>query len=114
MQVQAQIRDIRISPRKLRLIADSIRGLSFVNAGNALSVMSKRASNPMYKTLYSAASNAVAKGMNKDNLVIKSIEVTEGTALKRYHPSSRGRVHPYKKRGSHVRIILEEKNGTKS
>lgn len=110
MEFTAQTKSVRISPRKVRLVADSIRKLSLDTALNTLTVVKKRGSYPLLKTLESAVSNAVNNGKaQKDNLFIKSIDVTEAQALKRYHPSTRGRIHPYKRRGSHITIVLAEK-----
>ena len=107
--IVAQSKGVRVSTRKVRLVADAIRNLSAEKALNALSQMSKRGSVSLEKTLKSAIANAVNKGLSKDNLFIKSLEINEAPALKRYHPSTRGRIHPYKRRGSHIRIVLEEK-----
>lgn len=109
MEVIAQAKGVRTSPRKIRLVADSIRKMSAGDALDALSQIRKRGAYPLVKTLKSAIANAVVKGLNKDSLFIKSLEVMEGQALKRYHPSSRGRTHPYKRKSSHIKIVLEEK-----
>ena len=117
MALQAITRDIRISPRKVRVVADAIRGIASVDeALGVLSLLNKRGASTLEKTLRSAVANAITNAkLEKENLAIDRIEITEGQALKRYHPSTRGRVHPYKKRSSHVRIILKEvANGTKS
>jgi large subunit ribosomal protein L22 len=67
------------------------------------------------KTLKSAVANAKNNAkLDEANLVIKAIEVSEGPAFKRFRPSTRGRVHPYKKRTSNITVILEDKNGTKN
>ncbi|MEX2007231.1 MAG: 50S ribosomal protein L22 [Candidatus Levyibacteriota bacterium] len=100
---------VRVSTRKVRLVADSIRGLAVEKALGALSQLSKRGSVSLEKTLKSAVANAVSKGMVKENLFIKSLEVGQAPALKRYHPSTRGRIHPYKRKASHIKIVLEEK-----
>lgn len=105
----AQSKGVRISPRKIRLVADSIRNMKADEALNALSQISKRGALSLDKTLKSAIANAVNKGLVKEKLFIKSLEINEAPALKRYHPSSRGRIHPYKRKGSHVKIVLEEK-----
>lgn len=110
MDYFAQTKGVRISTRKVRLIADAIRNISVVEAQHLLSVLQKRPSKVLEKTLKSAVANAVHNGkLKEENLMIKSIDISEGSALKRYHPSTRGRVHPYKKRSSHIRIVLEEK-----
>lgn len=111
MAVQAITRDSRISPRKVRLVADAIRGIASVDeALGVLALMRKRGAAPLEKTLLSAVANGINNAkIEKDNLTIDRIEITEGQAFKRFHPSTRGRVHPYKKRSSHIRIILKEK-----
>src|SRR5262249_46080714 len=99
-----------ISPRKLRLVADAIRSLSPQEAARVLLAAEKRAASPIFKTLKSAMANAVNNSkLDEKNLIIKNIIVEDGQALKRFHPSSRGRTHPYKKRSSHIKVILTEK-----
>lgn len=110
MQTVTRINEVRISTRKVRLIADAVRGLSIDQAQDALSVIDKRGATDLNKALKSAVANAVNNSkLEKNNLLIKTIDVNEGAFLKRYRPSTRGRVHPYKKRTSHIRIVLEEK-----
>jgi large subunit ribosomal protein L22 len=108
--MKAIAKQVRMSPRKVRLVVDSIRGLSIDEALMVLSSMQKRAAAPVIKTIESAVANAVTNnGSDRANLFVSSITVDEGQAMKRFHPSSRGRVHPYKKRGSHIKIALKEK-----
>lgn len=110
MQVRAVAKSVRMSPRKIRLVADAIRQLSIAEAFRILEATQNRAAGPIFKTLESAVANAVTNNnLDKQNLVIESIMVNEGAAMKRFHPSSRGRVHPYKKRSSHITIVLKEK-----
>ncbi|MBP6882628.1 MAG: 50S ribosomal protein L22 [Candidatus Levybacteria bacterium] len=109
MQVIATATQIRISPRKARLVADAVRDLPLVQALAALDVIEKRGSGVIKKTIMSAVANATNNAkMQKDNLKIFRLEISEGPALKRYHASTRGRIHPYKRRSSHIRVILEE------
>lgn len=109
MQVVARIKEVRISTRKVRLVADAVRNLSVQEALDALSVIEKRGANDLEKVLKSAIANAVNNSkLDRANLKIVAIDVNEGTALKRFHPSTRGRVHPYKKRSSSIRIVLED------
>ncbi len=110
-------KSVPISPRKVRLVADAIRNMPIATALGALQVMRKRAAYPMTKILKSAIANAENNAkLDKNNLRIAQIEVGDGRALKRFHPSTRGRIHPYKKRTSHITIIIEEvkQNGTES
>ncbi len=105
----AQSKGVRVSTRKVRLVADAIRKMSAVDALNVLSQMGKRGAVSLDKTLESAVANGVVKGFEKEKLFIKSLEVNEAPALKRYHPSTRGRIHPYKRKSSHIKIVLEER-----
>ncbi len=110
MQLVTRINEIKTSTRKVRLVADSIRGLSIDEAQDALSVIDKRGAHHLEKALNSAVANAVNNAkLDKSNLMIKTIDVNEGAFLKRFRPSTRGRIHPYKKRSSNIRIVLEEK-----
>lgn len=115
MEIKAESNNIRMSPRKVSLIADVLRKKTVQEALVILSVVRQRAGDVLEKTLKSAIANAVNNGKLKEAmLIIKKIEITQAQALKRFHPSTRGRVHPYKKRGSNIRIVLEEAHGTKS
>lgn len=110
MEIIAKSNSVRVSPRKIRLVADSIRKLRAIEALNSLSLIKKRGASVLFKTLKSAIANAKNNAkLQEESLFIKAIEVTEGGALKRYHPSTRGRIHPYKRRSSHIKIVLEEK-----
>ncbi len=110
MKVHAIAKSVRMSPRKVRLVADAIRQLSIEQAFIVLEATQNRAAGPLAKTLQSAVANATTNNnLDRDNLIIDSILVNEGQALKRFHPSSRGRVHPYKKKSSHITIVLKEK-----
>ena len=111
MEITAKSSSVRVAPRKVRLVADSIRKLSAEDALKALSVINKRGASVLEKTLKSAIANAVNNAnVKKEDLVIKAIDVNEGLSFKRFHPSTRGRAHPYKKRGSNITIVLEERN----
>lgn len=110
MEVRAIAKSVRVSPRKMRLVAEAVKHMTVDEAYAALEVTHKRAALPIQKTLKSAVANAVTNAkLDKDNLVIVSITVNESQAFKRFRPSTRGRIHPYKKRGSHLTIVLTEK-----
>lgn len=113
MEIIARANSVRISTRKVRLVADSLRNLPIASALSILETTSKRGGYVIKKNLDSAISNALNNfGIKKEDLRIKAIEVNEGAFLKRYKPSTRGRVHPYKKRSTNIKIILEgEKKG---
>ncbi len=120
MEITAITRSTQVAPRKVRLVADAVRKQSIDNALIYLASLKKRGSGVLEKTLRSAVANAIDRKISKESLFIKSIDVMEGSAYKRFHPSTRGRQHPYKKRTSHIRITLSErvqkevKDGTKS
>lgn len=112
MQVIAKSKYLRISPRKVRLVADNLRQLSPEEALTALLATNKKAAQPLAETLKQAIGNAVNNfNLNKQNLVIKEIQIGEGPVLKRWRAVSRGRAHPILKRTSHIRIVLEDKTG---
>jgi large subunit ribosomal protein L22 len=114
MNITASTKSSKISPRKVRLVADVIRTQTPLQAVNTLTTVRQRGAVVLLKTLKAALANAQNnKKADTEKLFFKEIQVTQGAALKRFHPSSRGRVHPYKKRTSHVRIVLEEKGATK-
>jgi large subunit ribosomal protein L22 len=115
MQVIAVSRSARVAPRKVRLVADAIRKLSIEDALKALSVLKNRGGQPLEKTLKSAIANALNNNnLKQDALRIKMIDVLEAPSYKRFHPSTRGRVHPYKRRGSHIKVVLETKVSQKA
>jgi len=110
MEVRAIAKSVRVSPRKLRLVAEAVKHMSIENAYGTLEITHKRAARVMQKTLKSAVANAITNAkLDQKNLVIASVTVNESQPFKRYRPSTRGRIHPYKKRGSHLTIVLKEK-----
>ena len=110
MEVKAIAKSVRISPRKLRLVAEAVKHMPIEDAYRVLEITHKRAARVVQKTLKSAVANAVTNAkLDKDNLLIASMTVNESPAFKRFRPSTRGRIHPYKKRGSHLTIVLAEK-----
>jgi large subunit ribosomal protein L22 len=101
------------SPRKMRLVADIIRGKEVFAALNILKFTRKHAAVPLEKLLRSAISNWQAKNSGSDvaeaNLVVKDITVDGGRTLKRISPAPQGRAHRIRKRSNHVTIILDKK-----
>lgn len=109
MEVKASAKTIKISPRKVRLLAGLIRGLSVEKAGDQLRFSGKKATMPMIKLLNSAIANAENNfELKKDNLFVKEIRVDEGVTMKRWAPKARGRATPLRKRTSHIYITLGE------
>jgi large subunit ribosomal protein L22 len=114
MEVRAIAKSVRVSPRKMRLVADVIRNLPIEEAYRVLQVTEQKAADSISKTLKSAVANAVVNAnLDAKNLYISTVMVNQGQVLKRFRPSTRGRIHPYKKRGTHLTIILKEKIVTK-
>ncbi len=113
MEVRAVSKYVRMSPRKLRRVADLIKGESVDKALGILEFTHKAASKAIYKTLKSAASNAIAsEGSAKvkvENLFIKHIRIDGGPSWKRIRPVGMGRAYVVRKRTAHIGIILGEK-----
>jgi large subunit ribosomal protein L22 len=106
---------IHIPPRKLRLIADAIRKLTPVDALLHLRFIDKNAAEPIAKAIKTAVSNAKANfGIKPEALAFKEIDIQQGFTIKRFRAVSRGQAHKIMKRTSHIRVVLKEKNGTKS
>ena len=108
-EAKAQLNSYRQSPRKVRLVADAVRGKKVGEAITLLSFMPKRAALPIQKLVASALANAKDLSMSEENLVVKEISVDGGTILYRRRPASRGRSHPIRKRTSHISLTLGEK-----
>ncbi len=108
MEYQAVAKYIHMSPRKIRLVADTIRGKNGVKAATMLATYPKRAAKPLIDVLTSALANAKVKQANTDELKIAFIDVTGGPALKRWHAVSKGSAHAFKKRMTHIRIVLTD------
>jgi large subunit ribosomal protein L22 len=114
--MKASATHIRISPRKVRMVVDTVRGKSVSQALSILGFTRKKAALPVQKLLKSAVANAVENGGINDveTLVIDRIMVDEGPTLKRFMPRARGRATPIRKRTSHIRIVLRERETQRS
>ncbi len=108
----AILRDLRMSPRKVRLLADLIRGMEVNEALNVLRFNTKHASIPMEKLLVSAIANWQSKNPDADmtGLYVKEIFVDQSRTLKRIQPAPHGRAHRIRKRSSHVTIVVDALN----
>ena len=112
VSVRAAGRFIRVAPRKVRLVADSIRGKSVSAALELLLYINKGAADPLIKLVRSAAANAAHDyKIEKEDLVIKTISVNGGPTLKRFQPRAHGRSTPILKRTSHVNLELSVRPG---
>jgi len=104
MSVVAKLCYLRIAPRKVRLVADLIRGKSVEEAQTILNFTVKKASQPLLKLLNSAISNAKNNfQLETSNLFISKITVDEGPKYKRWRPRSRGQIYQIQKKTSHVK-----------
>jgi large subunit ribosomal protein L22 len=112
-KVTAKLSNYRQSPRKVRLIADLVRGKNVADALGQLQFMAKRSSGPITKLIQSALANADQMSLDKASLFVKEIRVDKGTVLHRWMPRARGRAFPIKKRSSHILITLDTKEVSK-
>jgi large subunit ribosomal protein L22 len=114
----AKLNNCPTSPRKMRLVADLVRGQKADKALQILRFSQKEASRRLEKLLLSAIANWQAKNEDTDvedaNLFVKEIRVDGGTMLKRLRPAPQGRAHRIRKRSNHVTIVVDALNKTQS
>lgn len=107
--MKAILKNYRQSPRKVRLLADLVRGKEVTKALETLGFVNKRASDPFAGVILSAVANARSQGVEAKNLVIKKVTVDSGTVLKRFMPRARGTAARIRKRNSHISVELGTK-----
>jgi large subunit ribosomal protein L22 len=108
MSVQAIAKGVRISPRKVSVVAALVRGRSVADALTILEHTPRRSALAVRKTVESAKANAdYNHGYKPDSLQIIEISVTPGPTLKRFRPVARGAAHAYQHRSSHIRVIVD-------
>ncbi len=116
-EVKAKAKYLRVSPFKLRKVADHIRNGVAVDALKQLKVMNQKSAGIMYKLVKSCVANAVHNhNLKEETLLIKHLIVNEGTKIKRSRSRAKGRVFPIIKPTSHIEIILTNQgddNGSK-
>ncbi len=106
--VTASLNDYRQAPRKVRLVANLVKGKKVGDAMTMLDFLVKEASGPMKKLIASAVANAKTNfNLSAENLFIKSVEVNGGTIMKRSMPRARGSAFPIHKHSSHVTLVLD-------
>lgn len=114
MEAVARLRNYPTSPRKMRLLADLVRGMEVENALNTLKFSTKHPSVALEKLLLSAIANWKVKNEGVDvadaNLYVKTIFVDGGRVLKRMRPAPQGRAYRVRKRSNHVTIIVDSRN----
>src|SRR3989338_7023577 len=112
MEVKAQLKHLRMSPRKVRLVANLLKGTGVIRAENQLKFLPKRATSPLLKLLKSAVANAENNhNLKKSNLYVSRIAVDGGPVLKRMRPRAFGRAAQILKRTSHVNLVLGVREG---
>ncbi len=114
----AKLNNCPTSPRKMRLVADLVRGEKVEHALNILKFNSKEASGRLEKLLLSAIANWQSKNeeanIEEAGLIVKEIKVDSGSMLKRLRPAPQGRAHRIRKRSNHVTIVVGANNNTQS
>lgn len=107
MEVHAKARHIHMSPRKVRLVVDVIRGKRVAQAKTQLQFMKKAAALPVLKLLNSALANATHNfKLDVQDLFVKSIVADEGPTIHRWMPRAQGRATPIRKRTTHISLTL--------
>jgi large subunit ribosomal protein L22 len=108
MPVQAIAKSVRMSPRKVGVVASLVRGRTVADALVILSHVPRRSALPVKKAIESARANADYNHNYKvDSLKIVEISVTPGPRYKRYRPAARGRANPFQRRTSHIRVVVD-------
>lgn len=108
MAVIAKAKEVRMSPRKVGLVASLVRGRSVEDALTILEHTPRRAAKPLSKVIASAKANAENNhGYKADSLVITALEIGQGSSMKRFRPAAHGRALPYKKRSTNIRVEVD-------
>ncbi len=109
MEVKAILRHARITPRKMRLVGNLVKGLPVEKAHFQLDFSQKKGGKLLSKLLDSAIANAREKGgVDMENLFVKNVLVDDGPIMKRFMPRAMGRAYKILKKMSHVTIVLDE------
>lgn len=110
VRFKVHLRYLRVAPRKVRLVADAVRGLPVQDALDTLAFARKSAALDLSKLIRSAVANADQKGgVDVDNLVIKTVYVDQGPIIRRSMTRARGSASRINKKTSHITVVLEEK-----
>ncbi len=110
MEVRAIARHIRMSPRKVRLVGNAIKGMSVREAMAALLLIPNKAGDPIAKAVKSAAANAENNyNLSTDDLYVVQVVADPGRSLKRFRARARGRAAPIIKRSSHITVVVKER-----
>lgn len=108
MPVQAIAKGVRMSPRKVAVVASLVRGRTVADALTILEHTPRRSATPVLKAIKSAQANADHNhGYKPATLRITEISVTHGPRIKRYRPAAHGRALPFQRRSSHIRVVVD-------
>ncbi len=103
-------RDVRVTPRKVRYVADFVRGKDVDEALALLKHLNKAAAMPLYKAIKSAAANATNNfGMDEEKLYVAEIQASDGMKMKRFTPRAKGSASPLVKRMSNIRVSVKQR-----
>ena len=109
MEVSATAKYVRIAPRRVRLVAREVTGMTAEEALAALAFLPQRAASVIAKVVKSAAANAENNyGLDRGSLVVRGVRVDQGPSLRRFRAKARGRVGLYRKRSSHVTVVIDD------
>jgi large subunit ribosomal protein L22 len=109
MEVMARAQFIRMGPRKVRLLADLVRGQGVQKSLQILKYSTKTAATALAKVIQSAAANADNEyGLDAEQLYVKTVTIDGGPTLKRIRPQPMGRAYRIRKRMCHIRVVLDE------
>lgn len=115
MEAIAKLNNVPTPPRKMRLVANMIRGLKVSEALNILKFEAKQGAPKMEKLLLSAVANWQEKNedarLEDANLFVKEVKVDGGRMLKRLRPAPQGRAHRIRKRSNHITLVVDSRNG---
>ncbi len=114
MEAKAIVRHVRISPRKVRIVANMIRGKSIDSALGILKLLPKNSARVFSKLVSSAAANAddLSKGKaDVDTMVVRTVQVDNGPLIKRWMPRAMGRANRIQRRTSHITVVVADDSG---
>jgi len=112
MEAKATLNHYRQSPRKVRLVANLIRGKSVAHARSVLSFTDNKSAPALKKLIDSVVANSGVNDKQASGFLVKEIRVDTGTTMKRHRPMSRGRANQYRKRSSRIAVMLGEPTKT--
>ncbi|MBI2196282.1 50S ribosomal protein L22 [Candidatus Daviesbacteria bacterium] len=108
MEITTIQKYIHTSPRKLRLVTDMVRNMEPARALAVLGLTPKVAAKDLGKALKTVLANAKQRGLDTSKLTFKKVEINESIKMRRFRAGTKGRVRPYKRRMSHIKIVLSD------